>query len=357
MPKLQADVLQDVLSDLEQEGLDALLAEAQAPVERCERVTLIDLHSHQASALGDSQASVEFAALSQALLDGGEIAELDKIPGLAAGTTLLALRVAGHALVLMPGKRLHVVAVSQTERSSLTGLRQTHRALAERIKAGQLAGAVEQLRGVAAAWRVDPGRGVILESFYRQGDSALHRERLGLPDQGAVEALFASLCPPIDQTTERSCTAARELLDGVLISTPSGYCEASRIPFVGRLAVCVEGIGAAGRPWRIADQLACDALRGLLGRVLATGLKTQLEPFPQSEKQFDAILAEIRALEPDDLIGRLVVGGFVGHPVDAHESNMCCRECIYFLPHRRWCDLPELPLPVESDWYCRLWKM
>jgi len=28
-----------------------------------------------------------------------------------------------------------------------------------------------------------------------------------------------------------------------------------------------------------------------------------------------------------------------------------------YLPNAKWCDLPELPIPVEPDWWCRLWKI
>jgi hypothetical protein len=36
---------------------------------------------------------------------------------------------------------------------------------------------------------------------------------------------------------------------------------------------------------------------------------------------------------------------------------MRCQECMYYLVHRKWCDLPELFVPVEPDWYCRLWRI
>jgi hypothetical protein len=30
---------------------------------------------------------------------------------------------------------------------------------------------------------------------------------------------------------------------------------------------------------------------------------------------------------------------------------------MYFLVHRKWCDLPELSVPVEAEWWCRLWRI
>lgn len=89
--------------------------------------------------------------------------------------------------------------------------------------------------------------------------------------------------------------------------------------------------------------------------MLANGLETQTEPFPETVQDFNNILDELRALDPDDLKGRLVIGGFVNHPYGPGEQR--CQECIYFLVHKKWCDLPELSVPVEADWWCRLWKI
>jgi len=92
-----------------------------------------------------------------------------------------------------------------------------------------------------------------------------------------------------------------------------------------------------------------------IAEMLEEGLETQLEPFPETAVEFARILDELRALEPDDLKGRLVIGGFADKPYGPDE--MRCQECIYFLVHRKWCDLPELSVPVEPNWYCRLWKI
>ena len=92
-----------------------------------------------------------------------------------------------------------------------------------------------------------------------------------------------------------------------------------------------------------------------ISKMLAGGLKTKTEPFPDSAVEFAKILDELRALDPDDIEGRLVIGGFVDHPYGPGDQR--CQECIYFLVHKKWCDLPELSLPVEPDWWCRLWKI
>ena len=98
-----------------------------------------------------------------------------------------------------------------------------------------------------------------------------------------------------------------------------------------------------------------DRLRDRIGAMMAAGLKTQTEPFPETDKEFGALLAEVRELAPDDLKGKLVLTGFVDKPYGA--DQMRCQECMYYLVHRKWCDLPELAVPVEADWWCRLWRI
>lgn len=85
------------------------------------------------------------------------------------------------------------------------------------------------------------------------------------------------------------------------------------------------------------------------------GLKTMLEPFPETDREFAAILDELRQLGPDELRAKLVVSGWFLKPYG--EEEMRCQECMYYLVHKRWCDLPELSLPAEPDWWCRLWRI
>lgn len=96
-------------------------------------------------------------------------------------------------------------------------------------------------------------------------------------------------------------------------------------------------------------------VRLTIADMLADGLETRVEPFPETEKEFNEILTELRGLPADDLKGRLVIGGFTDHPYGSEKLR--CMECIYYLASRKWCDLPELAVPVEPDWWCRLWKI
>lgn len=90
-------------------------------------------------------------------------------------------------------------------------------------------------------------------------------------------------------------------------------------------------------------------------QMLRDGLQTQTEPFPETEQEFAKILVELRLTPPDNLRQKLVIAGFTNKPYGPDQQR--CMECMYFLVHRKWCDLPELSLPVEPEWWCRLWRI
>lgn len=90
-------------------------------------------------------------------------------------------------------------------------------------------------------------------------------------------------------------------------------------------------------------------------RMLRDGLETRTEPFPETDKEFAVLLTELRGTPGDDLRQKLVIAGFVDKPYGPEQQR--CMECMYFLVHRRWCDLPELAVPVEPNWWCRLWRI
>jgi hypothetical protein len=89
--------------------------------------------------------------------------------------------------------------------------------------------------------------------------------------------------------------------------------------------------------------------------MLGNGLETQVEPFPETDKEFSDILIQLRQLDPKDLKSKLVIGGFLDHPYGPEKQR--CLGCMYYLVHRKWCDLPELAVPVEPEWWCRLWRI
>jgi hypothetical protein len=96
-------------------------------------------------------------------------------------------------------------------------------------------------------------------------------------------------------------------------------------------------------------------LLATITQILRDGLQTQTEPFPETEQEFTKILTELRHTPPDNLRQKLVIAGFTNKPYGPDQQR--CMECMYFLLHRKWCDLPELSLPVEPEWWCRLWRI
>jgi len=80
-----------------------------------------------------------------------------------------------------------------------------------------------------------------------------------------------------------------------------------------------------------------------------------IEPFPEPDREFGKLLDLLRPMSADQLREKLVVSGWLLEPYG--EDQMRCQECMYYLVHKRWCDLPELSVPVEPNWWCRLWKI
>lgn len=98
-----------------------------------------------------------------------------------------------------------------------------------------------------------------------------------------------------------------------------------------------------------------DALLQTMAEMMTSGLETEVEPFPETEVEFGAVIDALRTLPPGDLKGKLVVAGFLDHPWGPEKLR--CKECISYLVNRKWCDIPEVSLPAEPDWYCKLWRI
>jgi hypothetical protein len=127
---------------------------------------------------------------------------------------------------------------------------------------------------------------------------------------------------------------------------------AARADWLAPLAKGVECLEQGERQRMGSDRV--DVLKEIAD-MLAAGLKTQVEPFPETDKEFADILVKLRQIDPADLQAKLVISGFVDRPYGPDKQR--CMECMYYLVHRRWCDLPELAVPVEPDWWCRLWRI
>lgn len=100
-----------------------------------------------------------------------------------------------------------------------------------------------------------------------------------------------------------------------------------------------------------------DALRRKIAERLATGLQTEVWPRAGTGEEVNAIVTRLRVEAGDDLDRKLVIAGFTDHTVVAEDLPQPCETCMYYKVHARFCDLPELMLPVEPHWSCRLWRI
>ncbi|MEZ5934070.1 MAG: hypothetical protein R3F54_19465 [Alphaproteobacteria bacterium] len=100
-----------------------------------------------------------------------------------------------------------------------------------------------------------------------------------------------------------------------------------------------------------------DAKRQELAKLLKDGLQTDVTPRADDQAAWNRIIAELRTLAPDDDVGKLKAGGFTDYTYVHHDLEQPCETCMYYLKHRKFCELPELMLPVEPAWSCRLWRI
>ena len=104
-----------------------------------------------------------------------------------------------------------------------------------------------------------------------------------------------------------------------------------------------------------------DARRAQIDAALAAGLDTEWAGRAGSSDEVYAVCQRLQGLASDDVEARLVIAGFTPHPFiaadDADGIEQCCALCMYFERHRRFCNLPELMLPVEPTWSCVLWRI
>ncbi|MGX0879043.1 hypothetical protein ACSSV4_003750 [Roseovarius sp. MBR-154] len=100
-----------------------------------------------------------------------------------------------------------------------------------------------------------------------------------------------------------------------------------------------------------------EQIRATIAGMLATGLETEVWPRAETSETVNAIVARLRVEAGDDLEKKLVIAGFTDHTVEAEEIEQPCETCMYYKVHAKFCDLPELMLPVEPEWSCRLWRI
>ena len=99
-----------------------------------------------------------------------------------------------------------------------------------------------------------------------------------------------------------------------------------------------------------------DAKRKEAENLLKGGLKTHVFPRADDQEMVIKITDDLKASD-GSLEQRLVLGGFTLEPVEHDEIEQACETCMYYLVHRRFCELPELDVPVEAEWSCNLWRI
>jgi hypothetical protein len=99
-----------------------------------------------------------------------------------------------------------------------------------------------------------------------------------------------------------------------------------------------------------------DAKREAIRTLLTRGLTTETRPRADDDAIFREIVDRLRASD-GRLATKLVIGGFTLEMVEHEGLEQACESCMYYLVHRKYCELPELDLPVEPEWSCRLWRI
>tara|TARA_R110000787_G_scaffold11915_5_gene38871 strand:- start:492 stop:770 length:279 start_codon:yes stop_codon:yes gene_type:complete len=91
--------------------------------------------------------------------------------------------------------------------------------------------------------------------------------------------------------------------------------------------------------------------------LLSSGLKTEAWPRAETSADVNKIVGRLQVEAADDLEKKLIVAGFTDYTIEADEIEQPCETCMYYQVHAKFCELPELMLPVEPEWSCRLWRI
>lgn len=106
----------------------------------------------------------------------------------------------------------------------------------------------------------------------------------------------------------------------------------------------------------MAQDVDDDALREQIAQWLEAGLTTEVFPRADSHEQVQAIVGRLQR-EGTTLRARVVISGLTSYAVVHQGLEQPCDSCMYYLVHRKYCELPELDFPVEPRWSCRLWRI
>jgi len=98
-------------------------------------------------------------------------------------------------------------------------------------------------------------------------------------------------------------------------------------------------------------------LRNTIAEMLSGDMETEVWPRAETGEQVNAIVARLQNEAGDDLEQKLKIAGFTDYVVEIEDFEQPCETCMYYKVHAKFCELPELMLPVEPEWSCRLWRI
>ncbi len=340
--------------DLNSQAYRKLLQTVHKETHGLHLLSLVDIVTGQIYVLPD-EAAIEQATFACSLFGGASTGTLNSIDAVE-NRELVSFQIGACQIMSLPVEQgsssLTVIAFS--DHQEVNKLRQIMAEAQRGQVSDSLAGSLGNNRQVLRAWKFNVDSASLIERYERAGTE---KNRI-FAELDALDPAH-DLLPLIKSLDSGASSNDRPWLKGALVVSSGKVLRWLRIPFIP------DHILFADAPERADDQLIIagliraqnDLQRQLIAELLESGLETRVEPFPESSLEFAEIVRNLRNLDKSDLRGRLVEGGFANHPQTVNDTHMRCQECIYFLPNRRWCDLPELPVPVEPDWFCRLWKI
>jgi len=98
-------------------------------------------------------------------------------------------------------------------------------------------------------------------------------------------------------------------------------------------------------------------VRDLIRLKMSCELTTEIEPRCYSHEEILEVVSRLQDVDGLDLESKLKIAGFTLTPYGEDDDEQACETCMYYKVHRKFCELPELMLPVEPEWSCRLWRI
>jgi len=97
-------------------------------------------------------------------------------------------------------------------------------------------------------------------------------------------------------------------------------------------------------------------IRTEIQELLEGGLETEIYPRADTSEDVNKIVNRLQK-SGASLIEKLAIAGFTLNTIEHGGIEQPCETCMYYLVHRKYCELPELDVPVEPEWSCRLWRI